>query len=910
MRGHPQFIVCLVALLGTHGSPVLGQRVFATVDPKSIQEELKFDVNTLPLLDQIREEDLNFAPNILFAPDSSKAFVSYTGSHKVVVFDPATGAILKLIDAGKHPALLTLTPDGKKVAAVSLFFSDNLPQPATNQGKLIGAISIIDIETLAVKTLNLEKVFFSFANNIVFSGDSRTGFIASSGTDEILRFDIETATEVGPRLQLKSGTRPSSITMARDHSFFAVVLVGSPFLDKNQSPDSIEIIDTASFSVRKSIVPKVEKDEPVHDFFATNTVTLSADGKYGVVGDREISSSPFSSIPALSRDHALLFDVEKAEVIKSFSVGGLASFSVLMPDGKSALVVSELELSIIDLNSQEERRITPPRSNFKSTTRPGFSPDGTFMYLAAPIDDRVLVFNLKTGEIKRLVKVGPKEESQSEATLLVIPAAPLDLAVSPNGQILAVLNFNANTIDLLQSTTPFYVPRLLSTGEWFTGVAITNNASQEAEIILQGISNVAIPFQDELSTQDVVEFVNPLTLTLGAGKQTAFTAHGLFQSPGQTPIEGWLDADSNRSQIASFFMMGDGEIRRLDGGLAGFATASAVVLPEVRVWDGFVTEIAVLNPNISLTNIKVTLVSQEGKPLGEVSRPLIGGGVFTGFVRDPNPESDTVEGIFPDSAFQDFVSGYVTVTSEEGILAFQRYYDGQRLASLNGVPVRGQSVTLDKTLYLPQVARLAGTETFLNFINTATEKATVTLSLKSNQGLNLAEPVTVELEPAHAVRKRLEEIFKLATFDVPLSGWVLMESDRSGFLANAEIQAFNGKAMTAISGHSAPANQFLFAHVAEGFGLSTGLALVNPGSENAVVQISVFNPDGVQVASRKLVLESGHREARLLKEWFTDLPQLLGGYIKISSTQKIVGLELFFADNLELMASVPPQLPG
>ena len=164
-----------------------------------------------------------------------------------------------MIEVPDNPALITLTPDGKKIAVVSLFLRNNLPQSGENfVDENIGAISIIDVETLAVQTLNLTEVFFSFANNIVFSADSRTGFVASSGTDQILRFDVDSASEITPRLEMIEGTRPSSIAMSPDFSFFVTVLVGSNSLPVQDVADSLQVIDTGSFTVRRSIVPTLE----------------------------------------------------------------------------------------------------------------------------------------------------------------------------------------------------------------------------------------------------------------------------------------------------------------------------------------------------------------------------------------------------------------------------------------------------------------------------------------------------------------------------------------------------------------------------------------------------------------------------------------------------------------------------
>jgi hypothetical protein len=43
---------------------------------------------------------------------------------------------------------------------------------------------------------------------------------------------------------------------------------------------------------------------------------------------------------------------------------------------------------------------------------------------------------------------------------------------------------------------------------------------------------------------------------------------------------------------------------------------------------------------------------------------------------------------------------------------------------------------------------------------------------------------------------------------------------------------------------------------------------------------------------------------------FSGLPDLSGGYIKVSSDQSILGLEIFFADDLSFMSAVSAQPIG
>jgi hypothetical protein len=100
-----------------------------------------------------------------------------------------------------------------------------------------------------------------------------------------------------------------------------------------------------------------------------------------------------------------------------------------------------------------------------------------------------------------------------------------------------------------------------------------------------------------------------------------------------------------------------------------------------------------------------------------------------------------------------------------------------------------------------------------------------------------------------------------------------------------------------------------FSHVALGLGYSTGVALINPNDQAAAIQIQVFDKDGAQVASTERTLDAGQRLIGLLPEL---LPQLqgveqIGGYVRVTSNLPLIGIEMFFTDNQEILSAVPAQ---
>ena len=905
----------LTILIGLWMSTVLAkaERAYGTINPSLIREDLFFDINTVPVRIGDRN-DLNFAPNIVFTPDSTRAFVSFPASDTVMMFDPKSGEVLALIPVAQTPNLIVLTPDGKTLLVVCLLFRDN-SRADTFRGDTKGAICRIDVETLEVETLELEATFFSFVNNLLLMPDGKSGFIASSGTDEVLRLGLEPFQELSPRIELPGGTRPSSITLAPDASFFAVITVGSVLLSPGEEPDAIRIIDTGSFSITSTLVPST-LDLPVplpHDFVGANTLAITPDGRFACVADRE--TGQLSTLPELALDHALLIDLSQGTTLRIFGVSGIPSWTTLTPDGKWFAVISTLDVDMIpvpvpqpdgtiDVDSLEAVRLVPQFSEFRPGTRPTFSADGNFLFLGAPIDDFVMKMDLRTFEFPRPILVGQKLHGADEDFRPAFSAAPLEVATTPDGEVMTVLNFNSSTIDLIGPSYDSFLPRMISNATWFTGIAVANLSDGQAGLDTRHFNNGGIRLQDLTATEDVIEFgPSPKRFPLAPGEQFATTARLLTEAqPEDSTFEGWIHLDVDQKDVVSFFMTGDRLQNRLDGGLAVSQTAQQVVLPVIRIDGDFQTEIIALSPNISGTDVSLTLFNHAGEILEESTRLSFAGVVTNAALKGAN-------GFFSDAAFEGFEGGYVVVESGEGIVAFERYFDGERLASLNGIPVRGTQVVTANRLYFPQAVAFGGTSTVVTLSYLGTETTTVKVIFKDDQGADVATAEPIVLEPNQGLRRDLTDLLPgLVDPGVAISGWLHIESSEVGLVGSAELQVFSGLAISAIPAESSPKKAYAMAHLANGGGFSTGMAVLYPGAEGiAEVEISIYTSQGDQVGQKQLSLGPGHREVKLLSELIPGLPALATGYAKIVSDQPIFALELIFADALNLMSAVPAQ---
>ncbi len=899
-------------------APLLAQRIVTTL-PAPEDEDIRFDVNDFPLTNLPYGQEaafpglpreLNFGPNIVFAPDSRRAFVSFPGSSKVMAFDAVTAEVLAMIEVGPNPGFLTLSPDGTKLAVVSHFLRANVPSPEDGfQSARVGAISLIDIDTYEVRSLALQDVFFSFGNNVVFSADGHWAYVASAGTDSLLRFDVDTLTEMTPRLGFEGGTRPASITMAPDQSYMAVVLVGSSGLAQSEIADSIQLVNPNTFQIIRSIEPPplevTRSDGSVvripHSFFATNNLAISNDGKFALIADQENSSA--SAVPSLTADHALLIDMETGEILNILSVGGVATTATYAPQLGVFVLLSAISATFIDPVNETLVTSTSSFSQFRPSSRPAFFPDGRRAALPSPVVDSVSVVDMRTGATRNLVSTGVDYENEN----VLIPAGTLEMTISPDAQILAALNFNANTIDLMKNTSRVAIPEFVSNSEFYTGVAITNNSSNSAEIVAGGVSSTGIPYFDDPDTEDVVEFVNPKMLELGPGQQTSFTAGNLLET--SEVLDGWLDLDTDVPELSSFFLTGDYSLHRLDGGLSETEVAQALVIPGVSIERGFQTSISVVNTNLSSVSVSIALVNSQAEAVFQATQTLGPSGVFTRFLVDSDPDDNVDDGLFAADLFEEGETYYVGMAANQGVVGYVRYYDDERMAAMNAIPVASPDLDLPTRLFAPQVVFFGGAGSRLNLVNNSTETAMVTVALKGDDGQDLADPVTIEMESGAGREDDVATLFELADPGAVSSGWLAIETDQAGVVGSVEIQVFNGRAMSIVPTQLIPASQFVFSHVAEGFGFATGLSLVNPGAEDALVRLSISQPDGVVVGDVELPLPAGSRRTRLLTELFANLPEMAGGYIRVDSSQPIVGLELFYGTNQETLAAVPAQSP-
>ena len=150
---------------------------------------------------------------------------------------------------------------------------------------------------------------------------------------------------------------------------------------------------------------------------------------------------------------------------------------------------------------------------------------------------------------------------------------------------------------------------------------------------------------------DGTDFQRPEDITLATGQQASLTARELVKATEGSTLTGWLEMESDQPDIAGFFLIGDTQFRRLDGVVGSLTDSNQWILPEVRVNDGFRTEITIVNPNAETANVNIALVNSDGSVAEEVSRAVLNNGVFTAFLRQTDPQDASSAPLFSAASF-------------------------------------------------------------------------------------------------------------------------------------------------------------------------------------------------------------------------------------------------------------------
>jgi minor extracellular serine protease Vpr len=361
------------------------------------------------------------------------------------------------------------------------------------------------------------------------------------------------------------------------------------------------------------------------------------------------------------------------------------------------------------------------------------------------------------------------------------------------------------------------------------------------------------------------------------GGQHSLLLHEAF--PNLEP--GWVEVVTDRPEATSFTMLGDYALQRMDGAQLSASLSSRLVFPEAICNNQRETWLYLINPHDYEVNVRIEWVGH-----ASITRIIPGWGAIYSTVK---------------ALFGPVESGYIRAESEPARPLFGMQVFGGN-DSRAGLLALCES-TGSPVVYAAQMVTSESVDTVLNLINLG-EKTDVTIQARDELGAVLGS-VNRQIGPQGQFRRSIRELFG---FTSDVVGFLQVASQSGSLLGSVSFGESSGRFLTALPLQTRGAREFVFSHVGHDGEVFTGITLLNPSKEPALISLQVFDSGGNEKGLRLFELPAGTKQARLLNELVPDLQEQMGGFVRLRASSPVIGFEVFGKYNLEFMTAVPQQV--
>ena len=480
------------------------------------------------------------------------------------------------------------------------------------------------------------------------------------------------------------------------------------------------------------------------------------------------------------------------------------------------------------------------------------------------------------------------DDSTLVITVPRLPEGPVDLSVSSDSGSATWNDAGRLAVSPVKLYFPVHPLRQGS----FTGFALVNHSDRPARIRFQ--------VRDEVGNRPLGR-EDPVTFDLDPGRQMALLGEEIFAGYSDLPDPSWVEVSSDNPEVSGYSLFGS--LREMDslGGLAGKAAnlyfTRVVEGPSEYLGRSATTRLGVANPGNEPALVRLSLRATEDSSgrmvVRTIEREIPAGGLLAG---TPNRLFGSTEGLS-----DAYVS--VVVTQGEGVVGFELIEFPEQGATVGLAP---QTPTPATRLFAPQVAHAPSITTEVNLVNTGDQPRTVSMAIFSESGERLTAWASATLDPGRVFRRSLAACFALGEAE-ELHGYLVVDGGGPGVIGDVLIADPLGlRFATAYSLRQPRSTETVLSQVANGAGMFTGLALLNPSDVVAEITVEVFSADGVSQGSAHLSLDPGHSLARLVPELVPASAGLVGGYLMVRSSVGILLQQILGELELEYFSIVAP----
>jgi len=393
------------------------------------------------------------------------------------------------------------------------------------------------------------------------------------------------------------------------------------------------------------------------------------------------------------------------------------------------------------------------------------------------------------------------------------------------------------------------IPRVVSTPDLFTGIAIGNPASAEVTATFTAYQADGTP----LATAG-----NPVTLTIPAAGQISKNFSDLFGT--KAPFNGWVQVTS-AAALTGFFLNSNYALTDFDG--SGVGDPSAEFILPLAASDGTsVTELTLVNVNADPATVTLTLYGSDSAVLSTATASMPGRGLIR----------QTLAALFGNQVDVTSASHF-RISADRPIVGYEVV--ANYLVTGNGVrretaSVSAQQTTSATSYVLPEFVTGGGWLSLLGLVNGSGISQQVTLTAYKEDGTlwdSPSNPTRILLNGNGGLRTTVRDLFGFSD-DAVETGWIKVTGSvgfLSSYVATGNQTTPSFALVTGIDAGAASRYQVL-SQVSEGAGLFTLLTLVNPGTRPADLELYSLRPDGSVVGQSTFSLGPNQRTGGLLRE--------------------------------------------
>ncbi len=566
---------------------------------------LNFDVN-------FQSSGDNVSPTVVFSPDSKIGFVPYTGSGVVVAFSSETGAVLKRIVTGGYPTFITPLLDGRSLAIVSAL--DN-------------KIFMIDMQDLELKSTYSFTGMFGFGSIMTLSPDGNIGYVSSTATGAVIKFDVRTGQELGRLATLEA---PAQITITKDGNTLLVVDV---------TGIEVVFVDAATMTEKYRLSPLADDDDdgdqdyPTANFTIYNKPVLNQDETVGLIGSQDAGTSSLSC----SSNAVFVFDVSTGDIMEDTEIGCTPAYTTLLPTNTYWFILGQGNVSLVPTWSPDESIVNSyglgsplPSANVL------ISPDAKYAYYTLASSDLLVQQDIGTRGIVGAYRVGddPNEVMDQASSL----------AITPDQKTMAVLNFASNELDLLVDNTTLRQTKYMSYLNEFAGLSFVNLSDKPTTLTVTALLNSGVEFVED---EEKGNLPNPAVIELAPNAQLVVDVAELYGFNVDTPNAGRVLIQSDQPDVAGFSMTGKIRSSFPDAYVSNMFSFPLqtdyrhslhnFIIPEIPRDSDAKVELNFVNPNYNVSSYDVFHYGTDGTELQ--SRE---GATINGSVRETKQVSDYI----------------------------------------------------------------------------------------------------------------------------------------------------------------------------------------------------------------------------------------------------------------------------